>query len=368
MLAEPLPLRVNRPQREDSILRGWRGRDSRQIEGKKSALPQHPGQQPADDLGDGDDRTRRDPAGLGQTEERIDHREGNVHGIRGISTFHVGRTTSLIYVGSVKSLLTSHLPRKLLIAVIHLRPLPGSPRWGGDFQAVVDAARADAEAYREGGADAVIVENFGDAPFTRGAVGPETVAAMSAAAVTLREALGELPLGFNVLRNDAESALALCAVHGGAFIRVNVLSGAMVTDQGIIEGDAHLVARRRAVLCPHAVIFADVHVKHARPLADFSIEESARDTLERGLADALVVTGVGTGKGADPSDLARVRRACPDARLFVGSGISVESFPLYAADANGFIVGSSLKFDGVLTKAVDRERVAELRTALDRHS
>ncbi len=264
----------------------------------------------------------------------------------------------------MKTLLT-RLPRKLLIGVVHLRSLPGSPGWTGDFDAVVRGARTDAAAYREGGADAVIVENFGDAPFTKSVVAPETIAAMSAAAVGLREELHGLPLGFNVLRNDALAALGLCAVHGGSFLRINVHTGAMLTDQGIIEGDAFTTVRRRAVLCPEASIFADVHVKHARPLADFSIEESACDTLERGLADALVVTGVGTGKAADPSDVARVRRACPTARIFLGSGISIETLPHYLAYADGFIVGSSLKVDGVLVNAVDPARVASLRTALD---
>lgn len=251
-----------------------------------------------------------------------------------------------------------------LIGVIHLRPLPGSPRWAGGFDEVIAAAVTDAMAYREGGADAVIMENFGDAPFTRGAVASETIAAMSAAAVAVRTELRGLPLGFNVLRNDAAAALGLAAVHGGAFVRVNVLSGAMVTDQGIIEGDAHALLRRRTALCPQAAIFADVHVKHARPLGDFSIEESARDTHERGLADALVVTGTGTGKGADPSDVARVRRACPDARIFLGSGTTRETVAVYREHANGYIVGSSLKFDGVLANAVDPARVEALKKAL----
>ncbi len=266
-------------------------------------------------------------------------------------------------------LLASLPTHKLLIGVVHLLPLPGAPRWGGDLDAVLAAARADAVAYREGGADAVVVENFGDAPFARGAVPAETVAAMAVAGAAVREALdGALPLGFNVLRNDAGAALALAAACGGSFIRVNVLTGVMVTDQGIIEGDAHAVLRRRQALglAPErARILADVHVKHARPLGDFSIEESAHDTHERGLADGLVVTGVGTGRAADPSDLARVRRACPGARIFLGSGATVESLPYYLGLADGFIVGSSLKRDGLLDQPVDPSRVTALRQALD---
>src|SRR5207249_1132338 len=141
-------------------------------------------------------------------------------------------------------------------------------------------------AYERGGADAVFIENFGDVPFTKSSVGPETIAAMAAAGMAVRAEV-KLPIGFNVLRNDARAALALCAACGGSFIRVNVHTGAMLTDQGLIEGQAYETLRYRKTICPRAWIFADVHVKHAVPLGDWTIEDSARDTLERGLADAL---------------------------------------------------------------------------------
>lgn len=157
--------------------------------------------------------------------------------------------------------------RRLFVAVIHLQPLPGSPRWGGDFERVSRSAVDDARACKDGGTDAVVIENFGDAPFGKGAVPPETVAAMAVIGSAVRDAVG-LPLGFNVLRNDGLAALALCAACGGDFIRVNVLSGAMVTDQGVIEGNAFSVTRLRRQLAPNAKILADVHVKHAAPLGN----------------------------------------------------------------------------------------------------
>src|SRR5437764_946687 len=177
---------------------------------------------------------------------------------------------------------------KLLIGVVHLQPLPGSPRWRGDLPSVIHAALADALAYERGGAHALFIENFGDVPFTKDHVGPETIAAMAAAGCAVA-AKTKLPLGFNVLRNDACAALALCAACNGSFIRVNVHTGAMLTDQGLIEGNAFETLRYRQRVCPSAQIFADVHVKHAVPWGDWSIEDSARDTIERGLADALIV-------------------------------------------------------------------------------
>jgi uncharacterized protein len=252
-----------------------------------------------------------------------------------------------------------HWRQKMLIGVVHLKPLPGSPRWKGNFAEVLAAAIADAKAYEDGGAHAVIVENFGDVPFTKGSVWPETIAAMAVAGQAIRGSVG-LPMGFNVLRNDGRAALGLASVCGAGFIRINVLTGAMVTDQGVIEGDACHVARERVRLCPDTQIFADVHVKHAAPLGGSSIETAAHDTLDRGLADALIVSGAATGSAANLDDVRRVRQACPKARLLIGSGITAENAAEFLQFADGVIVGSSLKKNGVLSNPVDARRVRTL--------
>lgn len=248
---------------------------------------------------------------------------------------------------------------KPVIGVVHLPPLPGSPKWRGNFKFLIEHAIADAKAYARGGVDAVIIENFGDAPFTKTNVGPETVAAMAVAGSAVRAAI-EIPIGFNVLRNDARSALALCAACGGSFVRVNVHSGAMLTDQGVIEGDAYNTIRYRQRVCPDVLLFADIHVKHAVPLGDFTIEDSARDTLDRGAADALIISGTGTGVAADIGDVERVRRACPQAKILLGSGVTVENASEFLQFADGLIVGTSLKVAGKLFHPVDPKRVAAL--------
>jgi len=252
---------------------------------------------------------------------------------------------------------------KVLIGVVHLQPLPGSPRWQGNLDSVIRGAVRDARAYERGGAHAVFIENFGDVPFTKGSVGPETVAAMAAAGVAIRDAV-EIPFGFNVLRNDARTALALAAVCGGAFIRVNVHSGAMLTDQGLIEGNAYETLRYRRSVCPQVEIFADVHVKHAVPLGAGSIGDAARDTIERGLADALIVSGTGTGRAAVAADVQRVRTVCPNAKILLGSGVTAENMQDYLPLADGFIVGTSLKGGGKISNPVEPKRVAALVNAI----
>jgi len=186
---------------------------------------------------------------------------------------------------------------------------------------------------------------------------------MAAAGRAIRAAV-KLPIGFNVLRNDARAALALCAACNGSFIRVNVHTGAMLTDQGLIEGNACDTLRYRKQVCSSAQIFADVHVKHAVPLGDFSIEDSARDTIERGLADALIISGVGTGLAADLSDVERVRQACPTAKILLGSGVKLANIHEFLPVADGFIVGTSLKRNGNVSNPVDSKRVRALATAI----
>ena len=263
----------------------------------------------------------------------------------------------------MKTVLNSH--RKVLIGVVHLKPLPGAPQHRASMAEIIKFAVADAIAYERGGAHAVFIENFGDVPFTKSAVAPETLAAMAAAGCAVRTAV-KLPLGFNVLRNDGIAALALCAACGGDFVRMNVLSGAMLTDQGLIEGDAYNLLRRREQIAPHAQIFADVHVKHAVPLGDWSLEDAANDTLERGLADALIISGVGTGKAADLEDVRRVRAACPHAKILLGSGVNLANVNSFLQIADGVIVGSSLKRDGKLSNPVDAKRVAALVKAVEK--
>jgi len=241
-----------------------------------------------------------------------------------------------------------------LIGMVHLGPLPGSPRYGGDIDGIVAAASTDARTLIQAGFDAVLVENFGDAPFFAEDAPKTTIAAMTRA-VTAIAALG-VPTGVNVLRNDALGALAVAAATGAAFIRVNVLSGVMHTDQGTITGKAAEVARLRAAVAPGVAIFADVFVKHATPPAGLTIDQAAADLWERAGADGIVVSGPGTGKAVDRSDLERVAAAAPGAPLYVGSGADASSARQLLAVCAGLIVGTAVKVDGVTAAPVDPGR------------
>jgi membrane complex biogenesis BtpA family protein len=246
-----------------------------------------------------------------------------------------------------------------LIGMVHLGPLPGSPAFSGDLDRIVRAAVSDARVLAQAGFDAVMIENFGDTPYFADEVPPITVAAMSHAATAIAGAV-DIPIGINVLRNDARAALAIAASCGGSFIRVNVLSGIMYTDQGLIAGRAAEIARMRTALAPHIQVLADVFVKHATPPPGATIEQAAADTYRRAGADALVISGTSTGSPTHLDDLAVIRGAVPEAPLLAGSGVSNDTIASVLEYADGVIVGTSVKVEGKTTAPVDPERAGAL--------
>lgn len=245
-----------------------------------------------------------------------------------------------------------------LIGMVHLGPLPGSPRFT-DFDSTVAAALLDARRLADAGFSGLMMENFGDSPFFADDVPKVTVAAMTRVATAIREAV-DLPLGINVLRNDALAAVAVAAASGASFIRVNVLTGTMSTDQGPITGRAAEVARLRAAIHPTVKVLADVFVKHAVPPPGLTLSSAARDLWERGGADGIVASGSGTGHPVDFDRLHEIRKVAPDAPLFVGSGVDAATVAELLEICSGVIVGTSVKEGGQTTAPVDPERAAAL--------
>lgn len=251
-----------------------------------------------------------------------------------------------------------------LIGVVHLPALPGSPRARLTVAECITAGVRDARALSEGGADGVIIENFHDVPFRSERADAHTVAAMTTAAVAIRDAVA-CEIGINVLRNDAAAALGIALACGGSFVRVNVHTGAMLTDQGIVTGRADETLRlRRSLGAEQIAIYADVLVKHAVSLGPLTLEDAIHDTVERGLADAIVVSGRATGLATSLDDV-RVALEASSVPVYIGSGITLESVASLPDGVAGVIVGTSLKRDGRVGNPVDITRVQRLRAALD---
>ncbi len=259
-------------------------------------------------------------------------------------------------------LFTCGSPR--LVGVVHLLPLPGSPAPSPGLSEVIGRAVADARALWQGGAHGLIVENLGDAPYALDRVAPWVVAAMTRVVLAVRAEVPELHLGVNVLRNDALAALSVAAAVEADFIRVNVHVGAMVTDQGLVQGRARETLLERRRLGATTRIAADVLVKHAEPLGQPDLGQVAADTVLRGRADALIITGSGTGRPLDPGHLEEVRARLPHTPLWAGSGVDPERAGQLGPLVDAAIVGTWLHRDAQLDAPLDAERVATLREAL----
>jgi uncharacterized protein len=245
-----------------------------------------------------------------------------------------------------------------IIGVVHLLPLPTSARWGGSLSAIIDRAEQEAVALVSGGVNGIIVENFFDAPFPKSHVDPAVVSAMTTVVSRLMELIS-LPIGINVLRNDSLSAMAIASCTGAAFIRVNVLSGVMATDQGLIEGCAHELLRYRRELGSDVKIMADVLVKHAHPLSSSDLTNAVKDTIERGLADAVIISGLATGNPPSLADLKLAKVAAGGTPIIIGSGASANNISSLMQFADGVIVSSSLKRQGKIENSIDPIRVSQ---------
>lgn len=245
-----------------------------------------------------------------------------------------------------------------VIGVVHLLPLPTSPKWGGDLQRVIDRAEQEATALASGGVHGIIVENFFDAPFPKDRVDPSVVSAMSLIVQRLQQ-LVAVPIGINVLRNDARSALAIATCVNAQFIRVNVLTGVMATDQGLIEGCAYELLRYRRELGSQVNILADVLVKHARPLGSPNLTTAVQETIDRGLADGIILSGWATGSPPSLEDLELAKAAARDVPVFIGSGANWENISKLIQSADGVIVASSLKRKGDIQQPIDPIRVRQ---------
>jgi len=247
--------------------------------------------------------------------------------------------------------------QKPIIGCIHLAALPGAPKFNHNFETVIEQAINEAKVYQKNNIDGLIVENFNDVPFYPNHVPHETVAAMAVICHEIKKATN-LPLGINVLRNDAKAALSIATVSGAEFIRVNIHLGAVVADQGIIQGIAHELLRYRQFLGNHSLIMADVAVKHAMPIADHGLINDTLNLTKRGMVDGLIVSGSGTGKSTSFEDLQTVKQYS-ELPVFIGSGIQKDNIQDYLPFADGFIVGSYFKHAGIAQNTVDEIRVKD---------
>jgi membrane complex biogenesis BtpA family protein len=231
---------------------------------------------------------------------------------------------------------------------------------------LVTSAREEADVYREAGVDGVIIENMHDVPYLRGHVGPEIVAAMTAIALEVKAAC-RLPVGVQILAGANIEAMAVAHAAGLDFIRAEGYAYAHVADEGLIQASAAELLRYRKMMGAARVqVWADVKKKHAAHAitADVSLGETA-ETVEFMGADCVIVTGSVTGKAPEVADVREAKSHCR-LPVFLGSGIGGDNLAEFYDDADGFIIGSAFKVDGLWRNTIDRARVDRVMTVLNR--
>ncbi len=256
--------------------------------------------------------------------------------------------------------LSDHRPA--LIGMIHLAPLPGTPRSTLSFEAIRRKAIDEAQLLVDAGFDALLVENMGDAPYLARHVGPEIIAARTAVTTDV-VALG-VPVGVQVLAGANQAALSVATVSGADFVRAEGFAFSHVADEGWMDGDAGALLRYRRRIKSEVAVYCDVQKKHSAHsvTADLDLMDWIDGALFCG-ADGVVVTGKSTGHAPDGEGLAKLEQVdCP---VLIGSGITPQNVSTYAGCANGLIVGSYLKTDGYWQNQVCAQRAVAMRQAVD---
>lgn len=255
--------------------------------------------------------------------------------------------------------------RKLLIGMVHIAALPGTPGSRLPVAQIARLAAAEARTLAKAGFDALMIENMHDRPYIHQQHGPETVAAMTVVALEVRAAVGGtggMPLGIQVLSGGNREALAIALAAGFQFIRCENFVFAHVADEGLLAAAeaGPLLRYRRQIGAEHVLVLCDIKKKHASHAitADLSLADAA-EAAEFFGADGLVVTGTATGKPTDPADVAAAR-AASRLPVLVGSGVTAAAIPSLIGKADALIVGSSIKRAGRWENPVDAGRAAAM--------
>ena len=259
------------------------------------------------------------------------------------------------------------MSKHFLWGMIHVPALPGSVKNKLSMKEIISFCLSDAEILVTNGITNLFIENFWDAPFPKTNAHPHILSAISIIVDRIKVKFPNVNFGINVLRNDALSALGIATITNSSAIRVNVLTYARLTDQGIIEGCAYELNNYFSQLRSNVEIWADADVKHSVSLAPVKVEDAVKDLIERGGANKVIFTGSRTGEAVDWTILESLisKKIITPEQIVIGSGITADNIAQYKPFVRNFIVGSSLKANGKLDNPIDPNKVKLLVQALN---
>ena len=253
--------------------------------------------------------------------------------------------------------------KKVVIAMVHIGALPGTPLYDADggLEKLIDGAAADIEALQAGGVDAVMFGNENDRPYVFKAP-PEGIAAMTAVVQAVKGRL-KIPFGVNYLW-DPVASVAIGAATGASFVR-EIFTGLFASDMGLWQPDCAGAARlRRHLGRPDMKLLFNINAEFAHSLDERPIELRAKSAVFSSMADAILVSGPITGQPVDQSNLRRVREAVDSVPVFANTGVNLDNVSDILALADGVVIGTHFKIDGDTWKAVDPTRVKRFMDAV----
>jgi len=257
------------------------------------------------------------------------------------------------------------LNSKLVIGMIHVDALPGTPRYGGNVNQIIRNAIEEALIYKNAGIKGIMIENMHDVPYLNNSAGPEITSTMAIIAYEIKRQTN-LFVGIQILAAANQEAIAIAHSANLDFIRAEGFVFAHVADEGIIESNAGSLLRyKKQIGADHVMVFTDIKKKHSSHslTSDVSIVDTAK-AAEFFLSDGIVITGSATGEEVDISELNDLKQNS-NLPIVIGSGITSDNICKYYNLADLFIVGSYFKKNGNWKNKVDKERVEKLLSVLN---
>jgi membrane complex biogenesis BtpA family protein len=245
---------------------------------------------------------------------------------------------------------------KILIGMIHVPALPGTPFNTLSPNEIVQKCISEANIYKSCNIDSVMIENMHDAPYLKKNVGPEIVSIMSIIAYEVKKIFFEKPLGIQILAGANKEAISVAYNSGFNFIRSEGFVFSHIADEGIFESDAGELLRHRKMLGANNIkIFTDIKKKHSANFitSDVDIGDMAKNAEFFG-SDGIIVTGSSTGSEASIEELKSVRIST-NLPILIGSGITADNIQKFLNHGDGFIVGSYFKKNNFWKNDLDQK-------------
>lgn len=254
---------------------------------------------------------------------------------------------------------------KVIIGMIHVGALPGTPGYAGDMNRIIEQAVREARQYKDSGIDALAIENMHDIPYLNGSVGPEITAAMTIIGHHVKKETG-LPCGVQILAAANKEALAAAFSAGLDFIRAEGFVFSHVADEGLINSCAgELLRYRKTIGADNILVFTDIKKKHSAHAitSDVDIAETAH-AAEFFKSDGVIITGISTGAAANIEEIRAVKKSV-SLPVLVGSGITLDNVGDFLREADALIVGSYFKTAGRWDNPLEPGKVKEFMSKVD---